>query len=300
MSAQPKGFYCRIEADSVAPNGKRLTTFVAKYPRSVLAEFNTHKMLSKNSASSRAIPVPRMTQDLRDDPFIPEVVYKNKSGMQGTEPLSAVEYVDFVGSWLHLRDQAITNVEWLMQRFNVHKQTVNRLLEPWMWVTQIVSGTEWNNFFALRTDAMAEPSMQKIARMMYDAYEASTPKQLGYNQWHLPFIDAKTGEEVTEYLSDFGMEDDQEFYWEMMCKVSAGRCAAVSYLNHDNEERQTVDTVLERYQKLMQGDLKHASPCEHQGTPAVEPSHVSGNFRGWVQFRHMITGNTIEDFKGYK
>jgi hypothetical protein len=50
----------KILADSISPDGVRLTTLEVVMPRIVLAEFNTHRMLSRNSASSRAIPIEKM------------------------------------------------------------------------------------------------------------------------------------------------------------------------------------------------------------------------------------------------
>ena len=49
-------YHAEVLIDSVNPAGQRLTTFVLRFPRFVLSEFNTHRMFSRNASSSRAIP----------------------------------------------------------------------------------------------------------------------------------------------------------------------------------------------------------------------------------------------------
>ena len=61
----------KIVADSIYKQGQRLTTFTVVFPRFILAELNTHRMLSRNSASSRARPFQAMLNDVRKDPFVP-------------------------------------------------------------------------------------------------------------------------------------------------------------------------------------------------------------------------------------
>lgn len=297
-----KGFQARIEKDSIAPNGKRITTFVIKFNRYILAEINTHRAVAKNSASSRAIPTDKIIKGLQEDPFIPEVVYRNKSGMQGDELLSPEE----LAAWqeqcrLRLED----TIEWtqrMMEQFNIHKQTINRYLEPWMWCTQVCTATDWDNFFALRCHKDAAPEFQHIARMMWELYQDSTPKELAYGQWHLPFTDALTWDEAAKSLGwdidDIDCDPAIEEINRRMCEISAGRCAAVSYNNLGNTERQTTEEVLKRFSKLMGGVPGHFSPCEHQATPHDDPLHVSGNLRGWHQFRKEFPNETIWDFDG--
>ena len=50
----------KIVADSVSPQGDRLISVLCTFPRIILAEVNTHRMLSKNTSSSRAIPFLKM------------------------------------------------------------------------------------------------------------------------------------------------------------------------------------------------------------------------------------------------
>src|SRR4051812_11787989 len=76
-----------IIADSLNPSGSRLTTFILEYPRFVHAELMTHRMFSKNAASSRAIPIEKMIQQVIDNPAMPVWWGKNQSGMQAKEEL---------------------------------------------------------------------------------------------------------------------------------------------------------------------------------------------------------------------
>jgi len=150
-----------VVADSKAPTGERLTTMLVTFPRFILAELNTHRMLSKNSASSRAIPFEKMVKSVEENPFIPIAWQKDHKGMQGTEYFEHggnVEEVYPIGyniihaleqDWLSTRDHAI-NMANHLNRVGVTKQLCNRLLEPFMWHTVLISGTEFSNFFNLR------------------------------------------------------------------------------------------------------------------------------------------------------
>ena len=165
-----------IIADSVNQFGNRLTTFIVVFPRIVLAEFNTHRMLSRNSASSRAIPFDKMLKMVQENPFIPIKWMKDHSGMQGNEFMEHGVH-DIADCWLRARDEAIEHAKELSQR-GLTKQVCNRLLEPFMWHTVIVTASEWENFFALRAHPAAEIHIQDLAHKMLDAYNTSTPKQL--------------------------------------------------------------------------------------------------------------------------
>src|SRR3954452_24195130 len=82
------GFEAKVLADSVSPAGQRLTTLEATFPRFVLAEFNTHRVFSRNSASSRAIPVAKQLRRVLDDPYVPIEFGSNKPGMQAGPALA--------------------------------------------------------------------------------------------------------------------------------------------------------------------------------------------------------------------
>lgn len=139
-----------VIADSKNEFGNRLTTMIVTFPRYILAEFNTHRMLSKNSASSRAIPFEKLIESVKTNPFIPMAWQKNHSGMQGTEYCTERETEVLNSAWLIGRDKAIEQVLYMANYANPTKQLINRMIEPYMYHTCIVSGTEWENFFALR------------------------------------------------------------------------------------------------------------------------------------------------------
>ncbi len=282
-------YAAKIVADSISEAGDRLTTMEVTFPRFVLAEFNTHRMFSRNSASSRAIPTAKQFERIAEDPAIPVHWGKNQPGMQAESELEGQDRSDAVEQWLAARDSAVVHAENLLQ-LGVHKQVVNRLLEPFMWHTVIVTATEWNNFFALRAHRDAQPEIRVIAEMMKELYETSTPKLLRRGEWHLPFI------QPDEY--DYAFE-----YSEEARKISAARCARVSYLTHDG--RRDLNKDIELYERLVTGG--HMSPLEHVATPEfatrqgiemfdlgdgvytyTHSSEFIGNFKGWKQFRKFI------------
>lgn len=274
----------KVLADSISPDRVRLTTLEVTFPRIVLAEFNTHRVFSRNSASSRAIPVEKMIKMVEDDPYIPTHWGKNQKGMQAEVELSKDEQATAVSWWLGARSKAIESAKALLA-VGVHKQITNRLLEPFMWHTVIVTATEWKNFFHLRCNPMAHPEIKLAAELMRDAMMESTPTVLGYGQWHLPLV---VGVELkaSAFGSDWTVRDYD--YW---CKVSVGRCAAVTYLNHGKRAPQA---DIARHDKLLEAG--HMSPFEHVARPmtleeAAEFDHTigfCGNLRGWVQYRKTI------------
>jgi thymidylate synthase ThyX len=139
----------KVIADSKNEYGNRITTMVVTMPRFILAEFNTHRMFSRNSASSRAIPFEKMVKSVMENPFIPIAWQKDHKGMQGTEYFTNAESIGLVSSWLFARDKAVKSAKSLAYD-GVTKQLCNRLLEPFMWHTVIVTASEYFNFFALR------------------------------------------------------------------------------------------------------------------------------------------------------
>lgn len=260
----------KILADSVSETGARLTTMEVTLPRIVLAEFNTHRMLSRNSASSRAIPVERQIDRVLGDTFAPISWGRNGRGMQAREVLDELDRQSAQRLWLEARDRAVDSAFKLIG-LGVHKQIVNRLLEPFMWHTIIVSATEWANFFALRCHPDAQPEIRRAAELMREARDASIPCPLASDHWHLPLFN----------LEDFPGRTPDE-----CCRISIGRCARVSYLTHDGRRDPKADIALcERLQAS-----GHMSPFEHVARP-MEGRH--GNFVGWQQYRQTIPGEDV-------
>ena len=276
-------YEAKVLADSVSPEGVRLTTVEATFPRFNLSEFNTHRVFSRNSASSRAIPVRTQLERVLSDPVMPIRWGANQSGMQAEHDLSLEEQALAQKEWLRARDSAVQYVLALgrIGASGVHKQITNRLLEPFMWHTVIVTATEWENFFALRDNPNAQPEIQHIARMMRKAMDASQPKPLNYGEWHLPLIQPDEAEWVAQNPS-------------LAVQVAVGRCARVSYLTHEGKRDPSKDVEL--YQRLTSNG--HMSPLEHVARP-MTPDELaitkwSGNFRGWHQHRKDIANE--DDF----
>lgn len=209
------GYSCKIIADSVSRAGDRLTTMEVTFPRIILAEFNTHRVFSRNSASSRAIPLATQLERITQDPFVPEYWGKLQAGMQANEVVDDTAAFRAQVEWMDACSEAVAFAGRL-NKLGIHKQLTNRLLEPFMWHTVIVTATEWSNFFALRNNSMAQPEIHTIAAMMQEAYDSGEPDFVDSGKWHLPLI------QPDELGGDI----------EMLKKISAGRCARVSYLTH--------------------------------------------------------------------
>ena len=173
----------RVLLDSISPIGVRLTTLEVTFPRFVLAEFNTHRQLSRNSASSRAVPTSKLIERVERDPVLPLEWGRNKAGMSASELLSAEEAQAAKCIWLQARDDAVLRARRLLE-LNVHKQELNRLLEPFLWHTVIVTATQWENFFELRCARNAQPEIREAALRMRDAIERSHPGRVALGEWH--------------------------------------------------------------------------------------------------------------------
>jgi thymidylate synthase ThyX len=298
------GFDAKVLADSQSPAGYRLTTLEATFPRFVLAEFNTHRVFSRNSASSRAIPIAKQLRRVLEEPYLPIEFGSNQPGMQAGPALEGEKREAAEQEWLRARDDAVRRVlglvtdpetaegdllevleqveeatrtkdrpgEWL----NVHKQVANRLLEPFMWHTVIVTATEWENFWNLRCHPDAQPEIRLVAETMRAAAEASEPEDLAEDEWHLPLVRPEDHDQV-------GSIED-------LIKISAGRCARVSYLTHAG--KRDLDADIELHDRLLESG--HMSPLEHPARPLttaeLEESEWSGNFRGWFPYRKSIAG----------
>ena len=264
-------YKCEILADSIAAHRIRLTTFEVTFPRFILAEFNTHRMLSRNSASSRAIPTEKLIERVRNAPFIPEF-NRRVTGMGVGEELSPRQNRRMQAKWLAAAHAACDTAE---QFLEVDKSRANRLLEPFMWHTAIVTATDWDNFFNLRCHPGAQPEFQKIAWMMLLTMQHHEPKMLDFGEWHLPLF-------FPEDLPA-GCADTVEYG---AAKVSAGRCAAVSYDRHREGDGYN---AIERWERL--AGFGHWSPGEHPAV-AAEPIY-HGNFKGWKQLRKLYPNESV-------
>lgn len=259
-------YNARVLLDSVAPNGVRLSTLEVTFPRFVLAEFNTHRVFSRSSASSRAVPSPKLIERVENDPVVPLEWGRNKAGMSAEEILSDGEAKAAESEWLRARDDAVRHAKALLD-LKVHKQELNRILEPFLWHTVVVTATDWQNFFELRCAPNAQPEIRAAALRMRDAIAASTPQAVATGEWHTPLI----------------QHDEMGLDLETRKRISAARCARVSYLTHEGKRELAKD--LELYERLRTD--RHLSPFEHVATPASD-GVFQANFRGWIQMRAEV------------
>ncbi len=260
-------YAARVLLDSLSEAGVRLTTMEVTFPRFVLSEFNTHRTFSRNSASSRAIPTAKLIERVLDEPVFPLEWGRNKAGMSANEVLADEDAEMGRQVWLSARDAAIAEARKLLD-LHVHKQVLNRILEPFLWHTVIVTSTEWANFFELRCAPAAQPEIREAARQMRAALEASQPSRVPRGEWHLPLVhDDERGAHPIDNLK----------------KASVARCARVSYLTHDGTRDITKDFDLHERLKVE----RHLSPFEHVATPSPD-AEFHANFRGWIQMRASI------------
>lgn len=276
----------KVIKDSIAENGSRLTTLEVVCHRFVLAEFNTHRAFSRNSASSRAIPLKKQIEKVKTNPAIPMVWASERPGMSGGAEVDYKKVAETI--WLEAAQEAVEKAQALAD-FDVHKSICNRLLEPFMWHTVIVSATDWDGFWKQRCSPLAQPEMRLCAEAMKEAFDASIPEKLELGEWHLPYIDYQDRIEAdTAQRHDPGISGI-----EVLKQVSAARCARVSYLTHDGVRSMDKDQDL--YDKLATADPPHASPLEHVATPNTHGAtsdlsiyNSPGNFTGWRQLRHEV------------
>ena len=269
-----------IIADSINGSGDRLTTFVLTYHRMIHSEFMTHRMLSKNSSSSRAIPAEKMIKLVESQEVYPLHWGKNQKGMSAREELEGGALLAARHWWKAAREEAIARAKVGIQ-IGLHKQIINRILEPFSSITVICSGTEYQNFFAQRCHPDAQPEIQALANKMKLAYDASKPLELPDGAWHIPLI---TDE---EWVCGFKATAETNEL-ETMIKIAVGRCARVSYLNHDGDRNITDDIKL--HDRLLTSKPAHLSPFEHVAI-ALPDSEKRANFRGWESYRFRLESN---------
>jgi thymidylate synthase ThyX len=299
------GISVKVIADSIDHLGNRITTVEKVFPRIILAEENTHRMESKNSASSRAIPTKKMIELIQTSPFIPNFIGKNQSGMQAKEQLKGEAREQFLAEWNQAKDDAIRHLQ-NFEAMGAHKQLASRVTEAWMMMKTVNTATERANYLWLRDHSDAQPEIRILAECLREALEQSSPTELYPGEWHMPYVKI-----------EFDKETDEISYWseneklslDEALKLSASCCAQVSYrqLNTD------LDKAFAIYDRMVSADRSHSSPFEHQATPInsfVNPfnphewpagvTHVkrdgslwSANFRGWIQHRQLIPNHTV-------
>jgi hypothetical protein len=279
----------KIILHSINPAGVEIITFEVTYPRFLHPEFMTHRDLSRNAASSRAIPIWKMIRAVINNPAIPEFWGSNQKGMQAGAELTGWRKAAAKFVWRESRWASVA-VAWMLDKLGVHKQISNRVLEPWSHITVVVTTTKIANLFTLRAhpkaQPKAQPEFQVLAYRMLAAHMASIPLLLNWGEWHRPYITSPDYLEIDiSILSKKMSIADGDI---MLTKISAARCARVSYLTHNGVRDHSEDLRL--YSDLASGDPLHASALEHPARAvertAVQALGIASNFHpSWEQFR---------------
>lgn len=300
----------KIVADSINENGNRITTFELEYHRFIHSEIMTHRLFSRNAMSSRAVPVAKMIEQVRNNPATPIHWGKNQAGMQADVELNGVDkYGNNLAELLKVRWYEAAKMQAsFAQEFSdhgLHKQIVNRLLEPFQMMKTVLTATEFDNFFWLRCDPDAQPEIQELANCMFEAMKQSKPEYIKEGQWHTPYVDHwKEGEDFGYMIYEDGKP--KIINEEEAKAISASCCAQVSYRVLNN----TYEKAMDIYNKLASGRKVHASPFEHVAAPMSDsPSHDdgvthrdniggywSGNLKGWIQLRQTLDNHVCWNY----
>ena len=290
-----------IIADSIH-NDTRITTFELEYPRFIHSEFMTHRMFSRNAASSRAIPVTKMHDTINNDPAMPVYWGKNRPGMSAEGEVDDVMAAKEV--WQNAKNAAI-NYATDLSALGSHKQITNRITEPYQNIKTVMTATEFKNWFELRYHEDAQPEIKVLAGKMFGQMQLSTPQELWPGQWHVPYVATI----IVEGKMQYWLDESTEITRDEAIKVSASCCAQVSYRNNDTSLKKA-EMI---YDRLITSVPMHASPIEHQATPLSMPFHRSllrqkwdlgmthvdrkgdcwsGNFKNWAQYRQILSQST--------
>ena len=248
--------------DSINPHGNRIVTMELVYPRYIHSELMTHRAFSRNASSSRATPCKVLAQEVIDDPVFFDYVGLNQSGMIAGEELDSDSLEAFKKEWAWLGAYVAKRVLYWSEVKGIHKQTINRALEPWSRIRTLVTATEWNNFFNLRLAEDAQPEIRSLANAILQAQSKSYPYE---RVAHLPYVTKE------ECLSGGEWRD-----------VSAARCARVSYARLDGRPTDR-DADLALAARLLKNG--HLSPFEHV---AFAIHGKWANFDGWRSYRNCL------------
>ena len=254
----------KVITDSIsAHTGQRITTFELDYNRYIHCELMTHRVFSRNSSSSRAIPIQTMINHVKDNTAIPIHWGKNQSGMQAKTEVEDSVKQTATQIWLQARDDAISHAQRLSAN-GLHKQIVNRILEPFQMMKVVVTATSFDNWFNLRLHPDAQPEIHELAKVMYEALALSEPMELSHGEWHLPYIERERDEEGVIKYFVYNQDEDptseaygHQYYvpltLEQAQKISCSCCAQVSYRKSDN----SIEKAIAIYDKLVGSKPMH-------------------------------------------
>jgi len=302
-------------------NGVKIPTMELEYPRVALAEFNTHRVFTRNGQSSRAVPFPRMVEAMRANHHSPLRWLKNQPGMTATEVMLEDDAAECEAIWLETMEFNIAQAERLNAK-HASKQYVNRLLEPWLMTKTLVTSTRWANFFKLRDHKDALPEFRELAAMMKEAFDKAEFIERSAKEpmagWHLPYIKPQDWDTVREAVIDGGRPDPIEIPSSLvkhmsmflpqdvglshpgmrtLIMMSVARCCRLSYKTFDTGVVPTLDQDYATFKKLATDPL-HASPMEHVAFPLTHKLHVpgiTGNFHGMRQLRKIMPNEAVEE-----
>lgn len=300
---------------SIAPNGTKITTLVLEYPRVIHAQLLTHRVFSKNSSSSRAVPIKSAIDQIDQNPA-QYIWTENQSGMSGEVITDPVKLNKINEAMTNLWNQVKQTVLYLGSKeseggLNVHKQNAARPLEYYQNIRIVLTSTEWINWDWLRIDSAAQPEIAQLAKMMYEVRESAEYMKLAEGEWHVPFITRKINKNGK--LSYHHPETDAELTVQEAKELSMSICAQTSFRKEDYSDKKTENVI----GKLFTGNKVHASPSEHQATPIPNftgsfyetsnwPDGVthmdrncdfwSGNFKHWIQNRQLIPNHDKAKF----
>lgn len=316
---RPTNITAKVIADSISEAGHRITTFEVEAPRIILAEINTHNAISKNCSSTRAITLVKAIQQVEENGFTPLYWGEKKTGMSADREIENNSLANL--SWNQAKLNAINSVKTLDEQ-KLHKQITGRLLEPFQMVKQVLTATDFDNFFNLRIHPTAQPEICMLAYKMYTELQESVPFELKSGEYHLPYVDRWRNEDGELYYStenEYG-----ENVWlglDSAIKISGSCVAQTSYRNTD----MSLSKAESMFDRLIQADVLHASVFEHLATPIYQEdvdttdytnphlcsrvlnalstitgiTHInsngdlcSGNLRGFISYRHQLPNNT--------
>jgi hypothetical protein len=260
------------------------------------SEFMTHRVFSRNAASSRAVPIDKAIEGVLTAGASPVFWGKNKEGMSATEEVEDIPAA--TAAWEEARQQAVKSVR-ALQATGLHKQIASRVLEPFQTMKVVVTATEWNNFFWLRDHYAAQPEIAALAKAMAEVYAESVPV---HRDFHLPYVES-VGDSL-DYAVFTTLDGELLSSVSEAVKVSVSCCAQTSYRKSDY----SLTKALSIYDKLSLESENpearvHASPAEHVAFDAVSGAEGithyktgddcpwSGNFRGWVQYRQLLNNH---------
>lgn len=309
-----------------ANTGEEIITYKLTFPRIILSEVNTYKQIEKNTSSSRAIPFEKMVETVENDPFIPLAWQISHKGMQGNKYYTDPDIIECkTKRWLEARDAAILaaknmdidiistkkpvfrdirdiiegdNYEVVSGEFinPVTKQLKNRILEPWMWVCQLVTGTKesFQHLFEQRCPQyefyFGKFKSKKEVLEYLNIGEIEYPKPFpktdldwfkcnkGQAEIHFMDLAEKMYDALNESTPDILKEGEwhipfQEEIWkskqaeklEDVIKMSCAMTARVSYTTINDNEVLTLEKAKKIYDKCVESGhfsvVSHCAKC---------------------------------------